>query len=209
MRIYTYVFIYIAFDLRIVHIKSYICDYVCMYVYMCMYLYVCMYLYMYTYMFITNTYTIINLHGDHIKSHIYEYICVYMCMHILVYIYVYFKYMCMIHIYLFINMYIIGVLRTQAVEDVDRTDRCYEPDLLLCLTQLGDHEIWCVAVCCSVLQCAAGCVSPSLAITKFGVLLCVADCCSVLQCAVVCCSVLQCVSHSTWQSRNLVCCSVL
>ena len=37
-----------------------------------------------------------------------------------------------------------------------------------------NEDMWCVAVCCSVLQC-------------------VAVCCSVLQCVAVCCSVLQCV----------------
>ena len=51
----------------------------------------------------------------------------------------------------------------------------------------------CVAMCCSVLQCAAAvCCS---------VLQCVAVCCNVLQCAAMCCSVLQ-------QCVAVCCCSV-
>jgi len=58
---------------------------------------------------------------------------------------------------------------------------------------LGVCVLQCVAVCCSVLQCAV----PAFC----SVLQCVAVCCSVLQCAVPAfCSVLQCVA---------VCCSVL
>ena len=66
----------------------------------------------------------------------------------------------------------------------------------------------CVAVCCGVLQCVAGCKTrcqlgngrvfgrTGRHFQKY----CVAVCCSVLQCAAVCCSVLQCVA---------VCCNVL
>jgi len=45
--------------------------------------------------------------------------------------------------------------------------------------------LFCVAVCCSVLQRVAACYS---------VLQCVAVCCSLLRCVAVCCSVLQCVA---------------
>jgi len=57
----------------------------------------------------------------------------------------------------------------------------------------------CVAVCCSVLQCADS-VFVSLAFSVSLVHQRVAVCCSVLQCVAVCCSVLQCVA---------VCCSEL
>ena len=53
-----------------------------------------------------------------------------------------------------------------------------------------------VALCCSVLQCAAVCCS---------VLRCAAVCCSVLQCVAVCCSVLQCDAVCC----SAVCCSML
>jgi len=45
---------------------------------------------------------------------------------------------------------------------------------------IGEHEgvLYCVAVCCSVLQRVAVCCSA---------LQCVAVCCSVLQCVAVCC----------------------
>jgi len=46
---------------------------------------------------------------------------------------------------------------------------------------------YCVAVCCSVLQCVAG----------------GAVCCSVLQCVAVCCSVLQCVGTCTIAIRKV------
>jgi len=59
-----------------------------------------------------------------------------------------------------------------------------------------------VAVCCSVLQCAAHhathCVYVELLAAGRH-----SQCCSVLQCAAVCCSVLQCVQCVA------VCCSVL
>jgi len=74
----------------------------------------------------------------------------------------------------------------------------------------------CVAVCCSVLQCASLLIflhtlfhislcyyrppTTSPSITRTSLWQCVAVCCCVLQCVVVCCSVLQCVA---------VCCSVL
>jgi len=45
-----------------------------------------------------------------------------------------------------------------------------------------------LAVCCSVLQCAAVCCS---------VLQCAAVCCSVLQCAAVNCNMLQCVTYES------------
>jgi len=53
------------------------------------------------------------------------------------------------------------------------------------------RRLYIAEICCSVLQCVAVCC---------GMLQCVAVCCSVLQCVAVCCSVLQCVA---------VCCSVL
>jgi len=56
-----------------------------------------------------------------------------------------------------------------------------------------------VAVCCSVLQCAAIRWSVLKCVAR-DVLQCLAVCCSVLQCVAVCCSVLQFVA---------VCCSVL
>jgi len=51
----------------------------------------------------------------------------------------------------------------------------------------------CVAVCCSVLQCAVV-YSIHQKAAESRVLQCVAVCCSVLQCAAICCSVLQCVA---------------
>jgi len=80
--------------------------------------------------------------------------------------------------------------------------------------------VWCVAVCCSVLQCVAVCgsvfccsvlqsrfdcrvfgeVQKLRICQKVDALQCVAVCCSVLQCVAVCCSVLK---------RVAVCCSVL
>jgi len=57
----------------------------------------------------------------------------------------------------------------------------------------------CVAVCCSVLQCAFFLLLLAKK-SQFQVLQRAAVCCSVLQCATVCCSVLQCVA---------ACCSVL
>jgi len=73
------------------------------------------------------------------------------------------------------------------------------------------HGIWCVAVCCSVLQCVAVCwwmsqpswmshVTRCVAVCCVWYSRCVAVGCSVIQCVAVCCSVLQCVA---------VCCSVL
>jgi len=69
--------------------------------------------------------------------------------------------------------------------------------------------LWCLAVCCSVLQCVLvfvgkGCVLQSSLAREVSrnsapSLLCGAVCCSVLQCVAVYCSVLQCV---------VVCCSV-
>ena len=66
----------------------------------------------------------------------------------------------------------------------------------------------CVAVCCSVLQCAAGvhirvrpvCDGRAMEVRVCGVMQCVAVCCGVLQYVAMCCSVLQCVA---------LCCSVL
>jgi len=55
-----------------------------------------------------------------------------------------------------------------------------------------------VAVCCSVLQCAAMCCCS--------VLQCVAVSCIVLQCVVMCCSVLQCVPVYGGSSIQQGCC---
>jgi len=57
--------------------------------------------------------------------------------------------------------------------------------------------LYCVAVCCSVLQCVAvwlqcAAVCCSVFAVCCSVLQCAAVCCSVLQCAAMCCNVLQC-----------------
>jgi len=76
------------------------------------------------------------------------------------------------------------------------------------------HRVCCsvlyVAVCCSVLQCAAVCCSVLQCVAVCcSVLQCVAVCCSVLQCAAVCCSVLQCVAVCCCFLQCVsVCCSV-
>jgi hypothetical protein len=55
------------------------------------------------------------------------------------------------------------------------------------------------AVCCSVLQCAAECLTccdvdiELRAIAGFHVLQCAATWCNVLQCVAICCSALQCI----------------
>jgi len=59
-----------------------------------------------------------------------------------------------------------------------------------------------VAVCCSVLQCAAVCRNCDECLTLFlfmpkSLCIYVAVCCSVLQCLAVCCSVLQCAAIVT------------
>jgi len=54
----------------------------------------------------------------------------------------------------------------------------------------------CVAVCCSVLQCAVLHKRDTEAVmNESHHMYCVAVCCSVLQCVAVCCIVLQCVVH--------------
>jgi len=50
----------------------------------------------------------------------------------------------------------------------------------------------CVAVCCSVLQCAWKTFTVELMCRLLAPSKCVAVCCSVLQCGAVWCSVLQC-----------------
>ena len=81
--------------------------------------------------------------------------------------------------------------------------RC--PRLAMCSSVLQCAAVCCsvlqcVAVCCSVMQCAAVCCSVCLAVCC-SVLQCGAVCCSVVQCVAVCCSVLQCAASccSVWQ----------
>ena len=70
--------------------------------------------------------------------------------------------------------------------------------VMILVSSFAQQQMQCVAVCCSVLQCAQ-LISVCLAVCRqfiavcCSVLQCVAMCCSVLQCVAVCCSVLQCV----------------
>ena len=59
------------------------------------------------------------------------------------------------------------------------------------------YSLFCVGVCCSVLQYVA---------VYCSVLQCVAVCCSVLQCVAVCCSVLQ---HTFLQDTHMPTCAML
>ena len=77
--------------------------------------------------------------------------------------------------------------------------------------QFGRTLFYCVAVCCSVLQCVLAKISFSTYFSLFialqcSALQCIAVCCSVLQCIAVYCSLLQCVSaqisFSTYQSPS-------
>jgi len=87
------------------------------------------------------------------------------------------------------------------------------------LTHTGYKALWCIAVCCSVLQGVAVCCKVLQGVAECrSVLQCVAVCCSVvtdihrfqgalvycsvLQCVAVCCSVLQCCSRLTQVSRR-------
>jgi len=86
-------------------------------------------------------------------------------------------------------------------------DRVFQSSVLQCFTITGSLNLYCVAVCCSVLQCVAACCSVCCSDIRMCrsvfQLQCVAVCCSCsvlqclqLQCVAVCssCSVLQCVT---------------
>jgi len=108
-------------------------------------------------------------------------------------------------------------LRHPVLNVLYQTSYCYRvakqarrPYLAVCCSVLQCAAAWCsvlqcVAVCCSVLQCVVMCCRcvAGASIEKAErecMLQCAAVCCSVLQCVAVCCSVLQCVA---------MCCSVL
>jgi len=100
---------------------------------------------------------------------------------------------------------------------LSRDSRCFPPPLEKLSLCQNLPQVWCAAVCCSVLLCVASeltfCsdlqwVAVGFNAVRCSGLQCAAVCCSVLQCVVACCSVLQCIKWLTVYFRLMVCVAV-